>query len=289
MSGEPSFITLPDGRELCWAEYGDPAGQPLMFFHGGPGSRRPVVPRQHEIALGLGVRLLCPERPGFGESTRQPSRTMLGWAEDVAVLADAARLDRFKVIGYSSGAPFALACAAALDERLSGAVAAGCGAPWDAPELARQMDWPRRALRFLASHAPWLLRLTYRTLADPHKHPDKLMRQLFAGFPERDKAILERPDIRRIGHEHTLAAVAHGFDGMADEVLLLARPWGFELSAIAVPVLLWCATEDTAAPLSHTDYLAGQIPGARRRLVEGQGHLFIFEHWTEILQSALAL
>jgi len=76
MSGAQSFISLPDGRRLCWAEYGDPAGRPLMFFHGGPGSRLPVVPRQEEIAAALGVRLLCPERPGFGESTRQPSRPM---------------------------------------------------------------------------------------------------------------------------------------------------------------------------------------------------------------------
>ena len=32
-------IRLPDGRHLGYAEYGDPEGVPLLFFHGTPGSR----------------------------------------------------------------------------------------------------------------------------------------------------------------------------------------------------------------------------------------------------------
>ena len=29
------FVTMADGRELAYEEYGDPAGTPVLSFHGG--------------------------------------------------------------------------------------------------------------------------------------------------------------------------------------------------------------------------------------------------------------
>lgn len=269
---------LPDGRKLAWAQYGDASGRPVLFFHGGPGSRLPLFPGQGDVE----VRLICVERPGFGESTRHPQRTLAGWADDVAAFADAIGLERFSVIGYSAGGPHALACASKLGERLTGAAAVGCGAPAD----MQGMDWRRRVLYFMARRAPWLLRLTYRSLPDPKKHPEKLVRKMLAGLPEPDRKLLERPEIFRAGVEQTVEGVKHGFDGMIDEVTLLAKPWGFDLSSIKAPVTLWCGTEDTAAPMSMSEYLAANIPGARLRRAEGKGHLCIIEHWPEILGSA---
>jgi pimeloyl-ACP methyl ester carboxylesterase len=40
-------IQLGDGRSLGYAEYGDPAGKPVLFFHGTP------APTQHVTAEGL--------------------------------------------------------------------------------------------------------------------------------------------------------------------------------------------------------------------------------------------
>lgn len=287
-SAAPRFVLLPDRRKLAWAEYGDPDGRPVLYLHGGPGSRVPVVPDQNETATAAGIRLVCVERPGFGESTRHPERTLLDWADDVAIFTAALGMGRFSVIGYSAGGPHALVCAARLADRVTRAVAVGCGVPWDLPELAAQMDWPRRMLRLLAQRAPWLLRLTYRSLPDPRTHPEKLTRKLLAGLPPPDREVLARPEIFRLGVEHTAAGLQHGFDGMADEVCLLASPWGFDLKDLAVPVTLWCGTEDTAAPLGQAEYLAGHIPDAELRRIQGEGHLCLFDHWTEILASARA-
>jgi pimeloyl-ACP methyl ester carboxylesterase len=277
MTPDPSFVTLPDGRKLAWAEYGNAAGRPVLFFHGGPGSRLPLFPGQGDVD----VRLICVERPGFGESSRHPERTLLGWADDVGAFADAIGLERFSVVGYSAGGPHALACAKRLEERLTCAVAVGCGAPAD----MKGMDWRRRILYFMARRAQWLLRLTYRSLPDPKKHPEKLVRKMLAGLPEPDRRLLERPEIFRAGVEQTIEGVKQGFEGMTDEVVLLARPWGFDLGSIKVPVTLWCGSEDTAAPVSMAEYLAANIPGARLRRIEGAGHLCIIEHWVKIMES----
>ncbi len=60
-------IQLRDGRSLAFAEWGDPAGQPLFLFHGAYGSRFERPPDDELTAFG-GVRLLTVDRPGHGAS-----------------------------------------------------------------------------------------------------------------------------------------------------------------------------------------------------------------------------
>ncbi len=285
-SPELHLTPLPDGRQLRWADCGDPDGLPVFFFHGGPGSHRPIVPGQSEIAASLAVRLLCVERPGFGGSPRHPQRTLVGWADDVAALADAIGLRCFAVIGHSAGGPHALVCAARLGDRVTRAVAVGCGVPWNLAELSRHMDWQRRALRFLTLRMPWSLWLVYRSLPDPKRQPEKLVRKMLAGLPEPDRELLADEELFRLAVDHTITGVTDGFDGMVDELIVLARPWGFDLESITVPTAIWCGTVDSAAPLAHSEFLAEKIPGAELHPIPGEGHLCIIPHWREIVDSA---
>src|SRR6266508_482559 len=72
------LIALPDGRALAYAEYGDPTGRPVLFFHATPGYRRNPWTSDAELRSG-GVRLIAPDRPGVGASTPKPGRRLLDW------------------------------------------------------------------------------------------------------------------------------------------------------------------------------------------------------------------
>jgi pimeloyl-ACP methyl ester carboxylesterase len=102
-----NFLELTDGRCLCWAEYGDPDGQPIFLFHGNPGSRlcwgkMPGTPFiQH-------ARLVAPDRRGYGRTDFCP-RALARWPRDIAELADRVGIGQFAVFGPSGGAPYALA------------------------------------------------------------------------------------------------------------------------------------------------------------------------------------
>ena len=75
-------VELSDGRSLSFASFGDPAGRPVFYFHGFPGSR--FEPQSnHEAYLKAGIRLLALDRPGIGYSTRKNKRQLLDWPEDV--------------------------------------------------------------------------------------------------------------------------------------------------------------------------------------------------------------
>jgi pimeloyl-ACP methyl ester carboxylesterase len=127
---ESETITLPDGRTLGYAEYGDPKGRPVIYFHGWPSSRLQSK-LANTKAKWQHVRLIAVDRPGFGLSTYQEGRTILDWPDDVAVLADALMIKKFAVLGVSGGGPYVAAAAYKIPDRLTKAsIAVGLAPTW---------------------------------------------------------------------------------------------------------------------------------------------------------------
>ena len=134
-------IALQDGRWLAYAEFGDPAGRPVLFFHATPGYRLNPWLTDAELR-SAGVRLIAADRPGVGRSTPQPRRVLLDWPDDVRQLADALGLERFAVVGFSNGGPHAAACAYKLGPRVSATALVAPLPPLDAPGAVRQLGVP---------------------------------------------------------------------------------------------------------------------------------------------------
>lgn len=113
-------VELPDGRVLAYEDYGDPGGFPVLSFHGGLSSR---LDAEHadDAAVTSHVRLVSPDRPGIGLSTFQPGRRLLDWPDDVAHLTAALGIEKFAVMGWSAGGPYAAVCAAKMGGRVTAA------------------------------------------------------------------------------------------------------------------------------------------------------------------------
>ena len=84
--------------------------------------------------------------------------------------------------------------------------------------------------------------------------------------------------------EFALESIAAGIepssDGWFDDDLVFVEPWGFDVSSIEVPVLVWHGEQDEFVPFAHGVWLAGHIPGAEARLTADDGHLTILERRT---------
>lgn len=108
--------TLADGRTLSYATGGDPDGFPVVVHHGTPGSRL-FGALLSDVASDKRVRLIVPDRPGYGYSSPPPSEwTRWDWKEDVIELLETEAISEAAVLGFSGGGPFAVA--AADDDRL---------------------------------------------------------------------------------------------------------------------------------------------------------------------------
>ena len=107
---QSAVIKLSDNRRLCYAEFGDPAGEPIFLFHDSPGSRLfwsslPGSP------FCKGLRFIALDRPGWGLTDFSRTGALENWADDMQELAHWLALDKCSVLGYGAGGAFALACA----------------------------------------------------------------------------------------------------------------------------------------------------------------------------------
>lgn len=89
-------FTPPDQRKIGFA--------PSFIFHGAPGCRYDSI-AFHDKGKLLGVRLICPDRPGHGYSSPKPNRILSEYASDVSALAKHVNITGYDVLGISSGGP----------------------------------------------------------------------------------------------------------------------------------------------------------------------------------------
>jgi pimeloyl-ACP methyl ester carboxylesterase len=278
-------IRLSDGRTLGYAEYGDAAGRPVLFFPGTPSSR--LVHPPEAPTRSAGVRLIAVERPGFGLSDFQPRRTLLDWPDDVAALANALGIDRFAVVGLSAGGPYAAACAYKIPQRLtSAAIVSGVG-PVDLPGSLEEMSRIRGAGALVARHAPWLLRPLLWLLGNPRRDPERFFERMCAQTSDVDRAILARPGVREMLLESYLEATRAGVRGFAQDSIILSNPWRFRLENIHMPVHLWHGEQDANVSLSAARYVAEAIPDCKATFLPDEGHWLVLNRWPEIVAALL--
>jgi pimeloyl-ACP methyl ester carboxylesterase len=268
-------IRLSDGRALGYAEYGSPLGEPVIYCHGAPSSRVEGNLSLHAVAADRGVRLIIPDRPGMGASDFQPGRRIVDWPRDVIELATGLHIDTFAVLGSSGGSPYAAVCGVLIPARVRAIGLIGCLAPFDAPDASASLSAPLRLMFRLARHAPPLLRSLFRlNLKMVRNGGQRAAERMAASFPEPDRTLLrQRGDVARAFMACYEEACRQGVEGPAWDLRLLARPWGFDLGKIAVPVMLWHGERDGNVPVSHGRYLASAIPGCRATLYPDEAHL----------------
>lgn len=297
---------LSNGRTLGFAEYGDPEGRPLLYFHGYPSSRLEAGPVD-QIARRLGVRILSLDRPGFGLSTPQPDRRITSWPSDVQEFAEGQNLSRFAVLGCSGGGPFALACGYMLPRSMVAGVGLfASGTPWVAGP--KQMSWMRRVFRMAAVHWPsglrvvldatvgafkWLLstRMVSRRIDDWLHEQDRKKENI--EFDQRNQVPKRATSERR---EDLVRIVigepfAQGAEAAVHEARLLSSDdWGFRFEDVQYdPVWIWHGANDTNAPIAMIRYLADRLPHSKLRVFEGDTHYTMFKHFEGALAEFMAV
>jgi pimeloyl-ACP methyl ester carboxylesterase len=278
-------VEAPDGRKLAVKCSGAPDGMPVFLLHGTPGGRNGPHPRGI-VLYRLGIRLISYDRPGYGASDPHPGRAIVNTAGDVAAIADALGINRFGIVGRSGGAPHALACAAVLRERVLSAAALASLAPSDAEGL----DWCYgmtnsnvKAYRDAQDNGVSLAAELAERAMQVRSDPESLLGSLWPELVSHDRKVVGDIALRRIISETYAEALRDSACGWIDDVLALRRTWGFKLSEITSPVMLWHGGDDVFSPASHTRWLARQIDGSTLEVQSGAAHFSAVEVLPRIL------
>jgi len=250
-------LSLADGRQLTWQEFGLPDGQPVFYFHGG-GSHSLEAGIFHREAVQKRIRLIATNRPGAGGSTLCPGRPVAAYSDDLVELLDRLKMERFACLGESNGGLVTMAVAATLSNRVLGAVPINPTVPWFDP-LARRVTACSAATGYrLAKYCPRLI----AAIAGSATGRLRSQKSDLIGPPPGTEPEVAEFQWKVIGRNPKQALLA--------ELAWAASHWGFDYYSIPVALDFFCGVQDSQAPFALV--LADRNPDAHF-------HYFPFGHY----------
>lgn len=243
-----TMMRLSDGRTLAWQEYGARDAARVLFLHGTPGGRLSAAKYQ-PAADEQGLRLVAPERPGYGRSTPRPGMTPTEYAQDLREFCRRRGWGPVPVVAGSAGAAYALEFARACPDAVSGLSIFSGIAPMTEREAAGLIPVNQEIRR--AAREPVALRALVEGVRTA------IQSGTLTGVPS-DPALW--------------SALEPGAEGMAADYANVFGDWGFRCEDVDVPVFWVHGSSDVNAPVQAARRLAARLPHARFHEVPGGGH-----------------
>jgi pimeloyl-ACP methyl ester carboxylesterase len=273
-----------DGRHVGFVVWGDfdPAAPTIVHCHGTPGGRLAA----YQTPAQSGLRHIALDRPGFGLSDPQPSRTVGDHAADVARVLDHLGIGRFAAFGWSGGGPHALGLGALLPDRVKRVAILGCSAPDDDPTFDITAGMPeinRESRRMLKENPDDDRRDVEKAVAAFLEDPESFLGQIDAILDPVDVAAGRTLGVRTRMSVQLRDAFQNGAEGWFEDDLISVRPWGFAPEDVRAEVWLLHGELDRLVPVSHGRHLASRLPRCRGQFLPEDGHVSPLTRLPEIL------
>ena len=277
-------LELPEGRRVSLREMGDPAGHVLIALHGTPGSSARFVVA-HETARANGIRLIAPDRWGYGETSLPDmlgvKLTLRTYAADLEAIADRLAIDRFALLGVSGGGPYAATAAAVLGRRVSRLALVSPVGPVHGRHARKYSRFHAFCFRTLP-RIPGALRVVYGT----HRlltrlAPETAVRVAAARAPPFDKAVIANPAMRRVQARAFAEGFSRGTAGAVLDMRLFGQPWTVATDAMPAS-RLWIGSRDGNVPIAAAIELSEDTK-AQLTIIPEAGHLWLSTAWREVL------
>lgn len=280
-------IHLDDGRWLAYAEYGDPQGTPILFFHCIISCRLQQIPL-NSLGKKHGVRIIVPDRPGFGLSNPNPELNFLNWCDDLLKLTKALDISSFNIIGHLGGGPYTLSFAYRYPQYVESISVVNSMAPIENMDDLAEMLPMNKMLFKIAKFNPRLLSLFTKVMVtglrrNPLQYVKRVM--AFSATPSQDTDFLNDEQHFRGQNFAFKESTRQGGAALAQELILLVNEWGFPLDEIKSEVHIWHAANNKHIPASMSKKLYSLLPNAQLHLLENQGRFMSTSIWDDIIAS----
>lgn len=249
-------ITYRDQYTLSYAEYGDSKGFPILTQHG-------LIASIKDHALfdklyQLGARVICIARPGYGLSSPYTLKNMSEWGDIVAYLVEELQLPQFDVLGMSSGAPYSYAIGYRFPEKVRNIyIFSGIPALYDKEVLSH---WPHPVTNDAS-------------IAEMEQLAHDLF---FADLSEQD---LSQNDIKD--------SMMNNCFGIAQDLLIRSRDWGFDLSEVKANVFMRHSKVDHGVPFATAERTASLLSHCSLEARENDVH-FSEETLNDYIENTIA-
>jgi pimeloyl-ACP methyl ester carboxylesterase len=275
----PPTILQVGGRQLALEDSGD--GFPILV-QSGFGSRH-LFPGAVREAGRAGFRLISYDRPGLGQSSPQPGRTVVDTIDDVKAIVELLEIDRIAVWGSSGGGPYAVAAAVGLSDVVTSVCLFSPIGPYGTPqldftegmgvdeefhnEIATLLEEPATARAGFMAQA--------RGMLESQGSPETWLSR-WGDLAGNDAA----HSVEWADYLAKCAVDGFGDDGEGwwEDWCATFLPWGLGLSQVTAPTILWQGTQDEMVPHSHAHWYADNLSNLELHLVPDIDHTNIDEN-----------
>ena len=277
-------VTLSDGRRFGYDEVGAPAGDPVLFVPGSGASSLNRPPAQEAARRGL--RMVCVDKPGYGESTAKPGYSLKDLTDDITGLVDTLGWDRFAVLGFSIGGWQALALARQLPGRVTRVVTAACPAPTIADRRLLAAYHPQSVLWGLLRVLPpaqravvgrWVATHDVASLTTPSRSNP------YSSGP--DQQLLRTPEWRLVLEEDAPRVFGNGPDALLDDLNSAFRQPRLDPADVPQRVTVVHGAHDQVARPVVVEVLTELLPDATCHVIDDGGHWIHMTHAPLLLDA----
>jgi len=258
-----------------------------QFFlcHGNYGCRLERYP-DDRIVSKLGIRLIVPDRPGFGLSTAMKTQHGYEWCKDFEFLLNHLKIGKTHILSTGSGSYFALACAHELPNRLTGVTLVNSMAPFKSVKEFSGMIPHEKLFYAMARHTPKLFKrfaqLCYLGLS---KNIDGYFNSVknYGGYE--DSAALSDDNIGKFIKDKIVTACKHSIQGFLQETVVLAKSWDFDITKINTQIDIYHGGLQVAIPSTMSQRLDSLLPNSQFHYYPEQGTYLLYMKWESLLTS----
>jgi pimeloyl-ACP methyl ester carboxylesterase len=248
-------LRFKDENVVSYAEYGVSTGFPILIQHGLIASIKDSD--LFESLIKMNRRLICIARPGYGDSSPYLMNRISEWGEIITVIINELDLNKFDVLGMSSGAPYGYAIGYKHPEKVRNIyVYSGTPALYD--EVI-QSKWP------------------YAITKDKEINEfKKIAYSVFFSDVNEDQK--KNSDIKD--------SMMNDCFGVALDLKIRFMDWGFTLSEVKSAVFMQHSRTDDAVPIALAERTAQLLPNCTLQIVEDEPH-FSIETLNKFIQKTI--
>ena len=275
-------IKASNGRTISFADLGPEGKTPVFYCHGGPGSRNAPKINSDNDTDNL-VRYIGIDRPGYGNTSPWPGRNIYNWTDDLLLITKHLGIDKFYMVGVSTGGSYSLAAAARFPEQVLGVLVC-CGMTdmrWASKNAT--MDGVEKYSNLSREDAYQL------AVHDMGEDGSKMLSnedQPHGELATADLLYLQDPEnLKRLMADD--ATFAQGVTGYADDRLAdcSSQGWSsFEVNDVVCPVNIIHGEVDTIVPVQHAHNTAEIVKNSDLKIYSEHGHLSIGAEVNDNLQ-----
>ncbi len=281
-------IQSADQRTISFADYGKPSDVAVLSCHGGPGSRLEPMGLS-KAATRAGFRMIGIDRPGYGASTVQPGRSICDWTKDALAIADHLALEKFIMVGNSTGGAYALAAASVAPDRVLGVLVC-CGMSdmsWaDTVEDARMQGAPAI---WNAPDRDAAIAVAIEQFGESGEQRMEVDEDAPPIFSPPDMAVIMNPAFA--ASDPNNEPFRQGVVGYVDDRIADGprNGWSsFDVNDVTCPVMVIHGEQDWIVPIAHARHTTAILQDAELHTYPEHGHMSVGAESVEVLVALMA-